>query len=145
MFGVILALTRPGFESDLLDDFRGLNERNPWLAFLMLTVMFSLAGIPPTAGFFAKLMVLQAALGSGFIEIVVVAAILAVVGAFYYLRVVKLMYFDSPDSPVSSKSQLRGTVAATIWALTAQRYFAYRYHPMDREDHRFYCFIIRSS
>ena len=88
VFGIILALTRSGFESDLLDDFRGLNERNPWLAFLMLTVMFSLAGIPPTAGFFAKLMVLQAALGAGFIEVVVVAAIRAVVGAFYYLRVV---------------------------------------------------------
>jgi NADH-quinone oxidoreductase subunit N len=118
VFGVILALTRPGFESDLLDDFRGLNKRNPWLAFLMLTVMFSLAGIPPTAGFFAKLMVLQAALGSGFIEIVVVAAILAVVGAFYYLRVVKLMYFDSPKAGVL-KISAQGYRRSTIWVLTA--------------------------
>ena len=118
VFGVILALTRPGFESDLLDDFRGLNERNPWLAFLMLTVMFSLAGIPPTAGFFAKLMVLQAALGSGFIEIVVVAAILAVVGAFYYLRVVKLMYFDSPQ-PGVLKISAQGYRRSAIWVLTA--------------------------
>ena len=107
-----------GVESDLLDDFRGLNERNPWLAFLMLTVMFSLAGIPPTAGFFAKLMVLQAALGSGFIEIVVVAAILAVVGAFYYLRVVKLMYFDSPKAGVL-KISAQGYRRSTIWVLTA--------------------------
>ena len=84
----------------------------------MLTVMFSLAGIPPTAGFFAKLMVLQAALGSGFIEIVVVAAILAVVGAFYYLRVVKLMYFDSPQ-PGVLKISAQGYRRSTIWVLTA--------------------------
>jgi NADH-quinone oxidoreductase subunit N len=117
VFGIILALTRSGFESDLLDDFRGLNERNPWLAFLMLTVMFSLAGIPPTAGFFAKLMVLQAALGAGFIEVVVVAAILAVVGAFYYLRVVKLMYFDPPEAG-TLKIAAQGYRRATIWVLT---------------------------
>lgn len=96
VFGGMLALSRAGFESDQLDDLRGLNRRNPWLAFLMLIVVFSLAGIPPTAGFFAKLLVLQAALEAGFIEIVIAAVLFAVVGAFYYLRIVKLMYFDDP-------------------------------------------------
>lgn len=100
VFGIVLALTRSGYESDQLGDVRGLNQRNPWLALLMLILMFSLAGIPPTAGFFAKLMVLQAALSAGFIEVVVLAVIFAVVGAFYYLRIVKLMYFDEPDADV---------------------------------------------
>ena len=116
-FGVILALSRSGFESDRLDDFRGLNRRNPWLALLMLIVMFSLAGIPPTAGFFAKLMVLQAALDAGFLEVVVAAVILAVVGAFYYLRIVKLMYFDDVEEGVLALSAqgYRGTM---IWVLS---------------------------
>ena len=116
-FGVILALSRSGFESDRLDDFRGLNRRNPWLALLMLIVMFSLAGIPPTAGFFAKLMVLQAALDAGFVAVVVTAVILAVVGAFYYLRIVKLMYFDDVEEGVLALSAhgYRGTM---IWVLS---------------------------
>ena len=116
-FGVILALSRSGFESDRLNDFRGLNRRNPWLALLMLIVMFSLAGIPPTAGFFAKLMVLQAALDAGFVAVVVAAVILAVVGAFYYLRIVKLMYFDDVEEGVLALSAhgYRGTM---IWVLS---------------------------
>lgn len=117
VFGIILALTRSGFESDALDDFRGLNQRNPWLALLMLIVMFSLAGIPPTAGFFAKLLVLQAALDAGFVEVVVAAVVLAVIGAFYYLRVVKLMYFDDPE-PGALKVSAHGYRRGMIWALS---------------------------
>ena len=116
-FGVILALSRSGFESDRLDDFRGLNRRNPWLALLMLIVMFSLAGIPPTAGFFAKLMVLQAALDAGFVAVVVVAVILAVIGAFYYLRIVKLMYFDDVEEGVLAISA-HGYRRSMKWVLT---------------------------
>ncbi len=116
-FGVILALSRSGFESDRLDDFRGLNRRNPWLALLMLIVMFSLAGIPPTAGFFAKLMVLQAALDAGFVAVVVVAVILAVIGAFYYLRIVKLMYFDDVEEGVLTISA-HGYRRSMKWVLT---------------------------
>jgi NADH-quinone oxidoreductase subunit N len=95
-FGIILLLSRPGFEADKLDDLKGLNQRSPWHAFLMLIVMFSMAGVPPTLGFYAKFSVLQAALAAGYIWLVVFAVLMAVIGAFYYLRVIKLMYFDDP-------------------------------------------------
>jgi NADH-quinone oxidoreductase subunit N len=95
-FGIILLLSRPGFEADKLDDLKGLNQRSPWHAFLMLIVMFSMAGVPPTLGFYAKFSVLQAALAAGYIWLVVFAVLMAVIGAFYYLRIIKLMYFDDP-------------------------------------------------
>ena len=95
-FGIVLLLSRKGFEADKLDDLKGLNQRNPWIAFLMLIVMFSMAGVPPTLGFYAKFTVLQAALQAGFIWFVVFAVLMAAIGAFYYLRIVKLMYFDEP-------------------------------------------------
>jgi NADH-quinone oxidoreductase subunit N len=95
-FGMVLLLSRTGFEADQLDDFKGLNQRSPWWAFMMLLVMFSLAGIPPTVGFYAKFAVLEAAVNQGFVWLAVVAVLTSVVGAFYYLRIVKLMYFDDP-------------------------------------------------
>ena len=95
-FGIILLLSRKGFEAEELDDLRGLNQRNPWYAFLMLLIMFSMAGVPPTIGFYAKFAVLQAALQAGFVLLVVFGVLMAAIGAFYYLRVVKLMYFDEP-------------------------------------------------
>ena len=93
-FGVIMLLARAGFEAENLDDFKGLNRRNPWFAFVMLILMFSLAGIPPMVGFYAKLAVLQAVLHTQQVWLAVTAVVLSLVGAFYYLRVVKLMYFD---------------------------------------------------
>ncbi|MDZ4141215.1 MAG: NADH-quinone oxidoreductase subunit NuoN [Methylotenera sp.] len=93
-FGIILLLSRKGFEAEQLDDLKGLNQRSPWHAFLMLIVMFSMAGVPPTLGFYAKFTVLQAALQAGYLWLVVFAVLMAVIGAFYYLRVIKLMYFD---------------------------------------------------
>jgi NADH-quinone oxidoreductase subunit N len=75
---------------------RGLNRRSPWTAFLMLLIMFSLTGIPPTAGFYAKLAVISAAVAAGYLWLAVAAVLFSLVGAFYYLRVVKLMYFDDP-------------------------------------------------
>jgi NADH-quinone oxidoreductase subunit N len=96
-FGMIMALSREGFESENLDDFKGLNRRSPWYAFIMLLAMFSLAGIPPLVGFYAKLSVLQAVVDAGLVWLAVVAVLFALVGAFYYLRVVKLMYFDEPE------------------------------------------------
>jgi NADH-quinone oxidoreductase subunit N len=96
-FGMILLLSRQGFEAENLDDFKGLNQRSPWAAFLMLITMFSMAGVPPTLGFYAKFTVLQAALQAGFLWVVVFAVLMAAIGAFYYLRVVKLMYFDAPQ------------------------------------------------
>ena len=93
-FGMILLLSRQGFESDQLEDLKGLNRRSPWAAFLMMITMFSMAGIPPTIGFYAKFTVLQAALQAGYLWAVVFAVLMTTVGAFYYLRIVKLMYFD---------------------------------------------------
>jgi NADH-quinone oxidoreductase subunit N len=104
-FGMILLLSRKGFEAENLDDFKGLNQRSPWYAFMMLLLMFSMAGVPPTVGFYAKLSVLQAALQAGFVWVVVFAVLMSVIGAFYYLRIVKLMYFDAPEdqSPIASQ------------------------------------------
>ncbi len=102
-FGVILALARAGHESDRLDDLKGLSARSPWMAFLLLILMLSMAGIPPTAGFFAKLSVIQALIRAELVWVAVAAVLLAVIGAFYYLRVIKLVYFDAPvDAPAAS-------------------------------------------
>jgi len=95
-FGMVMLLSRAGFEAENLDDFKGLNARNPWYAFIMLLLMFSLAGVPPTVGFYAKLSVLQPLLAGGMTWLAVVAVLFSLIGAFYYLRVVKLMYFDEP-------------------------------------------------
>ena len=93
-FGVVLLLSRAGFESEELADFKGLNQRSPWYAFLMLVLMFSMAGVPPTVGFYAKLMVIQSVVDADMVWLAIVAVLLAVIGAFYYLRIIKLMYFD---------------------------------------------------
>jgi len=113
-FGVILLLSREGFEADLLDDFKGLNRRSPWWAFVMLLAMFSLAGIPPTLGFYAKFAVIEAAVNQGFVWLAVAAVLTSVVGAFYYLRVVKLMYFDEPvdASPIVAGLDARALLSA---------------------------------
>jgi NADH-quinone oxidoreductase subunit N len=95
-FGMILLLSRAGYEAEELEDFKGLNRRSPWFAAIMATLMFSMAGIPFFVGFFAKFSVLLAALAAGHIIVVVMAVMFSLVGAYYYLRVVKLMYFDAP-------------------------------------------------
>ncbi len=95
-FGMVLLLSRAGFEAENLDDFKGLNARSPWYAFIMLLLMFSLAGVPPTVGFYAKLSVLQPLLAADMVWLAVVAVMFSLIGAFYYLRIVKLMYFDEP-------------------------------------------------
>jgi len=97
-FAIIMILSREGFEAENIDDFKGLNKRNPWYAFVTMLLMLSMAGIPPMIGFYAKLSVLQAVLSAGFIWLAIVAVLLSVIGAFYYLRIVKLMYFDEPVS-----------------------------------------------
>src|SRR2546426_3950519 len=98
-FGMLLLLSRAGFDCENLDDMRGLNRRSPWLAFLMMVLMLSLAGVPPTAGFYAKLAVLSAAVSAGWIWLAVAAVVLSLIGAYYYLRIVKLMYFDDARDP----------------------------------------------
>src|ERR1700732_852693 len=110
-FGMILLLARQGFEADKIVDFRGLNARSPWFAGMMAILMFSLAGLPPFIGFWAKLGVVQAVLGVNMTWLAVVAVLFSVVGAYYYLRVVKLMYFEEPvDTTVLSGSMLMRTV-----------------------------------
>ena len=95
-FGVLLVMSRNGYEADHIDDFKGLGKRNPWAALVMLITMFSLAGVPPTVGFYAKFSVLSAAFATGSVWLVVFAVMMSLVGAYYYLRIVKLMYFDEP-------------------------------------------------
>ncbi len=106
-FGTIVVMASRGFEADRIEDYRGLNARNPWLAGLVLCVMASLAGLPPFLGFWAKLAVLRAAVEGGMLWLALVGVVFAVVGAFYYLRVVKAMYFDAPaaDAPANTASR----------------------------------------
>jgi NADH-quinone oxidoreductase subunit N len=108
-FGMIMVLSRSGFEAENLDDFRGLNQRSPWYAFVMLLLMFSMAGVPPTVGFYAKLSVLQAVVNAGYVWLAVIAVMFALIGAFYYLRVVKLMYFDTPldSAPIEPRADVK--------------------------------------
>jgi len=108
-FGIVLWHSRKGFEADALDDFKGLNRRNPWFAFVMLLMMFGLAGVPPTVGFWAKLQVISAVLDVGLTWLAALAVLLTVIGAYYYLRIVKLMYFDEPTAtdPVEAKIAFR--------------------------------------
>ncbi|MEJ2360459.1 MAG: NADH-quinone oxidoreductase subunit NuoN [Gammaproteobacteria bacterium] len=100
-FGMIMLMSRFGFESEMLDDFRGLNQRSPWFAFIMLIFMFSMAGVPPFIGFWAKLAVIKAVVAQDMIWLAVVAVVFSVIGAFYYLRIIKLMYFDTPTDSQS--------------------------------------------
>jgi NADH-quinone oxidoreductase subunit N len=110
-FGMVLLLARQGFEADRIVDFRGLNARSPWFAGMMAILMFSLAGLPPFVGFWAKLGVIQAVLAVHYTWLAVVAVLFSVVGAYFYLRIVKLMYFDEPtDTAVIGGSVLMRTV-----------------------------------
>ena len=98
-FGAIIMLSGPGQEADRLQDFAGLARRSPWIGFLMMILMFSLAGLPPFAGFWAKWFVLKEVIAAGNAWLAAVAVLFSLIGAFYYLRVIKLMYFDEPESP----------------------------------------------
>lgn len=102
-FGMVILLSRAGFEADRLDDFKGLNERSPWFAFVMLIVMFSMAGVPPMVGFHAKVGVLSAVVGVDMVWLAIAAVLFSVIGAFYYLRVVWLMYFEAPQDTAQIK------------------------------------------
>ena len=106
-FGAIVVMSSRGFEADELDDYRGLNQRSPWLAGMILCVMVSLAGVPPFLGFWTKLAVLQAAIANGMLWLAIVGVVFAVVGAFYYLKVVKYMYFDEPVGELPARVEHR--------------------------------------
>jgi NADH-quinone oxidoreductase subunit N len=96
-FGIVMLLSRRGFEAEKLSDYKGLNERSPWFAAMMLLIMFSMAGVPPTVGFFAKMFVLEAVVSVDMTWLALVGVFFSIIGAFYYLRIVKLMYFDKPE------------------------------------------------
>ncbi|NDI19936.1 MAG: NADH-quinone oxidoreductase subunit NuoN [Burkholderiaceae bacterium] len=96
-FGLLMVLSRKGYDCDTLEGLKGLNRKHPWYAFIGLIMMFSLAGVPPTLGFAAKLSVLEALVDADYIALAVIAVIASLIGAFYYLRVVKVMYFDEPS------------------------------------------------
>jgi NADH-quinone oxidoreductase subunit N len=113
-FGMILLLSRAGFEAENLEDFKGLNQRSPWYAFLMLLLMFSMAGVPPTVGFYAKLSVLQAVVNAGHLWLAVVAVLFSLVGAFYYLRLVRLMYFDAPTDTAPIAPRMSVSVLMSV-------------------------------
>jgi NADH-quinone oxidoreductase subunit N len=115
-FGVILLLSREGFESEEISDLAGLNERSPLYAGVMAICMFSLAGVPPLVGFYAKLSVLQALISSGqtpYLVLALFAVLMSLIGAFYYLRVVKVMYFDRPTSsaPITASMDVRAVLS----------------------------------
>lgn len=112
-FGMILLMSRAGFEADNIDDFKGLNKRSPWFAGVMLMLMFSMAGIPFFVGFFAKFSVLQSVVAAGQMWLAIVAVLFSLIGAFYYLRVVKVMYFDAPSeaSPLVAGMDMRVLVS----------------------------------
>ncbi|AOH36849.1 NADH-quinone oxidoreductase subunit NuoN [Luteimonas sp. JM171] len=116
-FGAIIMLSRKGFEADRIEDFKGLNARSPWMAALVLVIMVSLAGVPPLLGFWAKLAVLQAAIAGDLMWLAIVGIVFAVIGAFYYLRVVKVMYFDEPSGDVVGQREGKGL--RTVFAVNA--------------------------
>jgi NADH-quinone oxidoreductase subunit N len=120
-FGMILLLSRNGFEGDRLEDFKGLNRKSPWFAAIMMMLMFSTAGVPPFIGFWAKLAVIGAVLDVGLVWLATVAVVLSVIGAFYYLRVVKLMYFDDPTDShaIEAGGTLRTVLSANGVAVLA--------------------------
>jgi NADH-quinone oxidoreductase subunit N len=100
-FGLLMALSRKGYDCETLDGLKGLNKKHPWFAFIGLVMMFSLAGIPPTVGFAAKLGVLEALVDAEHTFLAVIAVMASLIGAFYYLRVVKVMYFDEPAHEIT--------------------------------------------
>jgi NADH-quinone oxidoreductase subunit N len=113
-FGMILLLSRAGFEAENIEDFRGLNQRNSWFAFIMLILMLSMAGVPPMLGFWAKWSVLSQVVQAGFVWLAVIAVAFAIIGVFYYLRIIRFIYFDEPidTTPIEARMDMRVALSA---------------------------------
>ncbi|MFW5426861.1 MAG: NADH-quinone oxidoreductase subunit NuoN [Methylophagaceae bacterium] len=120
-FGMIILLSRQGFEADNIDDYKGLSQRNPWYALMMLILMFSMAGIPPLVGFYAKLTVIKAVVDINLISVAIVAVLMSVIGAFYYLRIIKVMYFDKAEQnePLEAPTDMRIMISANALTVLA--------------------------
>jgi NADH-quinone oxidoreductase subunit N len=134
-FGVVILLSRRGFEAHNLSDFKGLNARSPWFALMMMFLMFSMAGVPPFIGFLGKLNVIDAVLSSGYPGLAILMVLASVVGAFYYLRVIWYMYFEPAEdmAVLQSSADTRlvlslnglavlalGIVPGWLWTLCSQ-------------------------
>ncbi len=117
-FGMIVLLSRQGFEADNIEDFKGLSSRNPWYALMMLLLMFSMAGIPPLVGFYAKLTVIKSVVDINLISVAVVAVVMSVIGAYYYLRIIKVMYFDKAVQHEALQAPVDMRVMFSVNALT---------------------------
>ena len=120
-FAVIMMLCRSGLEAENIDDIKGLSKRNASYAFITLLLMLSLTGIPPMIGFYAKFAVLQAVVNAGYVWLAVAAVLFSLIGAFYYLRIIKLMYFDEPETeePIVSNSDVKILLSANGFAVLA--------------------------
>jgi len=120
-FAMIMLLCRNGFEAEEINDFKGLSKRNSWYALITLLLMLSLAGIPPMIGFYAKFAVLQAVVNAGYVWLAVAAVLFSLIGAFYYLRIIKLMYFDEPETnePLVPNSDVKILLSANGFAVLA--------------------------
>ncbi len=120
-FAMVMLLCRSGFEAETINDFKGLSKRNSWYAFIALLLMLSLAGIPPMVGFYAKFSVLQAVVNAGYVWLAVLAVLFSLIGAFYYLRIIKLMYFDEPETnePIILNSDVKILLSANGFAVLA--------------------------
>jgi NADH-quinone oxidoreductase subunit N len=120
-FGMVILMSRRGFEAEEIKDYKGLSKRHPWFALMMLIVMFSMAGIPPLVGFYAKLAVLKSIVDVGLIWVAVLVVLMSVIGAFYYLRVIKVMYFDTADEAyeIDAPTDMRVMVSANAVAVLA--------------------------
>ncbi|HDY84285.1 MAG TPA: NADH-quinone oxidoreductase subunit NuoN [Methylophaga sp.] len=117
-FGMIILMSRQGFEADTIDDFKGLSSRNPWYALMMLILMFSMAGIPPLVGFYAKLTVIKSVIDVNLISVSLVAVVMSVIGAYYYLRIIKVMYFDKAIQHEKLQAPVDMRVIFSVNALT---------------------------
>ncbi|MDC0407308.1 NADH-quinone oxidoreductase subunit NuoN [Candidatus Thioglobus sp.] len=100
-FGIVILLNKKGFEADQISDFKGLSKHSPWFALMMLVVMLSMAGVPPFIGFYAKFFILQQVISAGFVTLAVVAVVFAVISAYYYLQIIKSMYFEEADKDIT--------------------------------------------
>jgi NADH-quinone oxidoreductase subunit N len=113
-FGSIIVLNRKGFEADQISDFQGLSKHSPWFALIMLVVMLSMAGVPPFIGFYSKLFILQQVIAEGYVVIAITAVIFAVISAYYYLQIIKTMYFDDVDKEIVISAPLDMKVVLSI-------------------------------
>jgi len=119
-FGLLTLLSSKGADVEEISDLKGLSQRHPWFAALMLLFMFSMAGVPPTFGFYAKLLVIQSAIEAGMLGLAIAAVLMAVIGAYYYLRIIKVMYFDSADEdaqPLQVRIESSGLLSINALAL----------------------------